>query len=155
MATPLIYGQDSGAQGVEESVIQVLGEFVTAWNDRNMEAFGNLFSPSADFVVLTGKMLKGRDEIQSYHTGLITVGPYKDSRLAWTVTDVRFLRADVALAHVDTRITFAINGQKDERTSVALVVLTTEHGHWLIQSLQNTLSGGLAVSPTHARGGGA
>lgn len=75
MATPLTYGQDSGPQGAEQSVRQVLGEFVTAWNDRNMQAFGNLFSPSADFVVVTGKMLKGRDDIQSYHTGLITVGP--------------------------------------------------------------------------------
>jgi hypothetical protein len=81
MATPLAYGRDSGPRGTEETVRQVPGEFVTAWNDRNMQAFGNLFSPSADFVVVTGKMLKGRDEIQSYHTGLITAGPTKTAGL--------------------------------------------------------------------------
>lgn len=127
----------------EQAIRQVLAAFPATWNAHEMDAFGKLFAPGADFVVITGKHLTGRKEIQAYHTDL-TSKLYRDSRLAWTPTDVRLIRPDVALAHVSTQISY--NEGKEKRTSFALIVLTKDKGKWLIASVQNTLTGGPSVT---------
>ncbi len=123
----------------EESIRALLCDFAATWNARDMGAFGRLFSPDADFVTITGNRLKGRADIQSYHTDL-SAQVYKDSHLSWIPEDVRLVRPDVAVAHVSTEIAF--NQGRDRRTSLALVVLSKQGGRWWIESLQNTLTGG-------------
>lgn len=133
-----------GREDEEKSIRKVLSAFAVSWNAADVDGFGRLFSPDADFVVITGKVLKGRAEIQSHHAALLAQ-QYKGSELAWTPTDVRFVRADVALAHVATEISF--DAGKERRTSVALVILAKQGGQWLIESVQNTLTGGPLPTP--------
>ena len=139
---PLSVSAQSPSQD-EQAIRKVLAAFPSTWNAHDMDAFGKLFAPDADFVVITGKHLRGRKEIQSYHTDL-TAQLYRDSRLAWTPTDIRLIRPDVALAHVATQISY--NEGKEKRTSFALIVLTKDSGKWSITSVQNTLTGGSAVT---------
>src|ERR1044071_8147489 len=128
----------------EQAIRKILSDFAATWNANDMGAFGQLFAPDADLVDITGKLLKGRSEIQAYHSDL-TARLYKGSRLVWIPADIRFLKRDVALAHVSTEISF--NEGKDKRTSFALVVLTKQGGRWSIASVQNTLTGGAPVQP--------
>ena len=55
-----------------DAVRNVVEGFATAWNHHDMDAFGKLFAPDAEFVNVAGSFLKGR-------------------------VDVRLLREDVAL----------------------------------------------------------
>ena len=136
----------------EASVRNVVAGFATAWNHHDMESFGNLFAPDADFVNVTGILMKGRDEIQSHHAwahGAIpestqvpqtlpkNYGIFKNTTMKFDNIDVRFLRKDVALAHVNWQLS------GDARTStprrgIFLFVLNRGEEGWQIAAAQNT-----------------
>ena len=82
-----------------------------------------------DFVVITGKYLKGRNKIVTYHARLFT-DDFQDSHLDVTSVAIRFLRTDVAVARVATKRTE--NGGKEMRTSFPMFVLTKQGESWLI-----------------------
>ena len=50
------------------------------------------------------------------------------------IKSVRFLREDVALAHVQWHLIF----QQGENTAINTLVLTKEDGSWRIAAFQNT-----------------
>ena len=140
------------APGDEASVRNVVAGFASAWNNHDMESFGKLFAPDADFVNVTGILMKGREEIQSHHAwshGAIpestrvphtlakNYGIFKNSSMRFDTIDVRFLQKDVALAHVN----WELSG--DARTStprrgVFLFVLCRGKEGWQIATAQNT-----------------
>jgi hypothetical protein len=63
----------------EQDVRKVLSSFVDIWNRNDLPiSFGKLFTSDADFVVLSGTYLKGRDEIVAHHIK-IREGLYGDS----------------------------------------------------------------------------
>jgi len=119
----------------EQAVRKVLSNFVDIWNRNELQAsFGRLFTSDADFVVLSGTYLKGRDEIVAHHVK-IRAGVYGDSHLVWNPVRVKFIRPDVAVAEVATEITFGT----DKRKTFATVVLEQEDSQWLIASMENTM----------------
>ncbi len=119
----------------EQAVRKVLSSFVDIWNRNEIRtSFGKLFTSDADFVVLSGTYLKGRDEIVAHHIK-IREDVYKDSHLVWNPIRVKFVRPDVAVAEVATEITFG----QDKRNSFATIVVVQENSQWLITSMENTL----------------
>jgi uncharacterized protein (TIGR02246 family) len=138
------------APGDEEQVRQVMSSFVDAWNHHDMEAFGKLFAPDADFVNVVGDWLKGRQAIQVSHAyahGTIPAdtpgepppiyGIFRTSILRFAQIDVRFLRSDVAVVHANTELLGDARASKPRR-SMATFVLTRQNGAWLIALAQNT-----------------
>jgi uncharacterized protein (TIGR02246 family) len=89
--------------------------------------------------VITGKYLKGRNEILTYHAGLFA-DDFQGSHLDVTSVAIRLLRRDVAVARVATRRTE--NGGKGMRMSFPMFVLTKQGKSWLIAAVQNTLTSG-------------
>jgi uncharacterized protein (TIGR02246 family) len=119
----------------EQAVRKALSSFVEIWNRNEMQtSFGKLFTSDADFVVISGTYLKGRDEIVAHHIK-IRAGVYGDSHLVWNPVRVKFVRPDVAVAEVATEITFG----QDKRNTFATIVLVQENSQWLITSMENTL----------------
>lgn len=119
----------------EQDVRKVLSSFVDIWNRNDLQSsFGKRFTSDADFVVLSGLYLKGRDEIVAHHVK-IRQGVYGDSHLVWNPVRVKFIRPDVAVAEVATEISFG----KDKRNTFATIVLVHENSEWLIASMENTL----------------
>jgi ketosteroid isomerase-like protein len=136
----------------EASIRNVVAGFTKAWNSHDMDAFGKLFAADAEFVNVTGILMKGRQEIQAHHAwshAAIPVtthvpgtlpknyGIFKNSMMEFNDIDVRFLRDDVALVHVKWQL------HGDSRTSVPrhgvfLFVLTPGKEGWLITAAQNT-----------------
>ncbi len=134
----------------EEGVRRAVSGFVDAWNRHDMEAFGKLFAPDADFVNVAGEWWKGRQTIQMRHAyahGTVPAGApgdqqryygiFKSSTLRFTQIDVRFLRKNVAVAHVSMEL-LGDARTPDPRHSVATFVLTRQGGAWLIAVAQNT-----------------
>jgi uncharacterized protein (TIGR02246 family) len=134
----------------EAAVLQVVSEFADAWNRHDMDAFGKLFAPDADFVNVAGDWWKGREAIQERHAyahGTIPAdtagdqprywGIFKTSTLRFTQMDVRFLRNDVAVVHVSMEL-LGDTRTPNPRHTTATFVLTQEDGKWLIAAAQNT-----------------
>jgi uncharacterized protein (TIGR02246 family) len=137
--TTLTTGQE---QSGEQAVRRVVADFAEAINRGDAKAFAALFAEDADFVVITGKYLKGRNAIVTYHARLFT-DDFQGSHLDVTSVAVRFLRTDVAVARVATKRTE--NGGKEMRTSFPMFVLTKQGESWLIAAVQNTLTSGPPV----------
>jgi uncharacterized protein (TIGR02246 family) len=132
------------AKSEEQAVRKVVADFAEAINRGDAKSFAALFAEDADFVVITGKYLKGRNEIVTYHAELFTNG-FQGSRLEVTSVAIRFLRPDVAVARVATKRTE--NGGKEMRTSFPMFVLTKQGESWLIAAVQNTLTSGPVIPP--------
>jgi uncharacterized protein (TIGR02246 family) len=128
----------------EHAIREVVADFSRTLNEYDFKAWSRLFADDADFVVITGKYLKGRNEIESYHTA-IWAGVYKGSHQAFTSVAIRFIHPEVAVVHLDAEITY--NSAKDKRTGLVTFVLTKQANRWLIATAQNTLTSGTPVSP--------
>jgi hypothetical protein len=99
-----------------QDVRNVVAAFATTWNNHDLDTFGKLFAPDADFVNVAGLLWTGRQSIQAQHAyihGVIPAdspgfseenrpyyGIFKNSALEFDQIDVRFLRKEVAIAHV-------------------------------------------------------
>ncbi|HEV2289436.1 MAG TPA: SgcJ/EcaC family oxidoreductase [Candidatus Acidoferrales bacterium] len=151
LVIPMLATSIVAAPDETENVRNVVAAFATTWNRHDMEAFGKLFTPDAEFVNVAGTRWVGRREIQAQHAyshgtipqsaqpkeNLRYYGIFKHSTMTFTHIDVRFLRKDVALAHVDWELSGDTRTQ-GLRRGVFTFVLTQQNGGWLIAAAQNT-----------------
>lgn len=132
--------------------VAVLG-FPAAWNHHDMVAFGKLFAPDAEFVNVGGRLWKGREAIQANHAwshGAIPrntagfgeanqpyYGIFSHSTMQFKQIEVRFLREDIAVAHVNWELSGDAR-TKELRRGVLVFVLSRQGDKWLIAVGQNT-----------------
>jgi uncharacterized protein (TIGR02246 family) len=107
----------------------------TGWNTKSGALFAKPFAEDADYVVINGMYLKGRAVLATAHQQIFDT-IYKDTTVALTVKQVRFLRPDVAVVHVNGHR----NGPTKELTTDAMLtlVMTKEKEGWTIAAFQNT-----------------
>lgn len=115
------------------------------WNAHDGKAFAAPFAADADYVVVNGMYIKGREAIEQGHAQLFST-LYKDSRNAATVKGVRFIRPDVAVAHVEWNLEFKVGGETRKARAINTMVFTKEGGKWAIAAFHNT--------PVQKQGGG-
>ena len=133
----------------EAAIKEVFASFARSWDTPGLPGFEELFTEGADFVVITGKWLKGRDTIVSYHRELLK-RHYAGSKQLPQVVTVRFLTPTIAIAHLASGANYVQDGQPKTRTALATATLVKEHGKWLIDAFHNTLTTGPgALLPTN------
>ena len=138
LCSPAGYAQTPQPANKDEAAIrQVVKQVEDAWNAHDGKAFAAPFATDADYVVVNGMYTKGRADIERGHTGIFST-IYKDSRNAATIKSVRFLRPDVAVAHVEWNLEFKMNGETQKGHAMNTMVLTKEGGKWSIAVFQNT-----------------
>jgi ketosteroid isomerase-like protein len=141
------------AQNDVEGVRNVVAGFATTWNHHDLDAFGKLFAPDADFVNVAGVLWTGRKSIQAQHAYIHGVIPpdspgfseedrryygiFKNSTLKFDQIEVRLLRKEVAIARVNWELLGDARAQNSRR-GVFIFVLTRENAGWLITAAQNT-----------------
>jgi uncharacterized protein (TIGR02246 family) len=130
---------DSAAD--EAAIREVFASFKKSWDSPGMPGFEALFTADADFVVITGRWLKGRDEIVRYHRELLQ-GVYAGSRTLPTSVTVRFLTPDIAITHSASGARYTRDGAEQLRTGLATATLVKQDGKWLITAFHNTLTSG-------------
>ena len=151
--TSLLAGRLLAAQNDADDVRKAVSGFETTWNRHDMDAFGKLFAPDADFVNVAGVHWTGRQSIQAQHAyihGAIPAdspgfsqddrpyyGIFKNSTLKFEQINVRLLREGTAIAHVNWEL-LGDERTRDPRHGVFLFVLTRENARWLIAAAQNT-----------------
>ena len=123
-----------------EAVKQIEWGWRDAWNRHDMKALATLVVEDVDFITVSGIWLKGRKAFEEHHARVHSM-QFKES--VWTTADVRvkFLKPDIALAHVS----WGLRGDKDPdgaprqpRRGIFTRVVTKQGGKWLIQASHNT-----------------
>lgn len=132
------YAQTPSTANTDEAAIrQIVKQVEDAWNAHDGKAFAAPFATDADYVVVNGMYVKGRQAIEGGHTAIFTT-IYKDSHNVATIKSVRFLRPDVAVAHVEWNLEFKMNGETKKAHGMNTMIMTKEGGKWSIAAFQNT-----------------
>lgn len=121
-------------------VTEVVNAFARAWNSHDMEAFGLLFAPDAEFVNVVGIWWKGRAEIRQAHEYTHST-MFKNSRLTVLETSVRFPSSQFAIARSRWRLEGHVGAQGEvlpPRTGILVNVLAHDGPRWVIIDSQNT-----------------
>ncbi|MBA3321869.1 MAG: SgcJ/EcaC family oxidoreductase [Pyrinomonadaceae bacterium] len=121
----------------EAAIRQVVQQVQDGWNAHDGKAFAAPFALDADYVVVNGMNMKGRETIEKGHTAIFST-IYKDSRNAGTVKSIRFLRPDVAVVHIEWNLEFRAGGETRKGHAMNTMVMTKEGGKWSIAAFQNT-----------------
>ena len=130
--------QTSQSTVADESAIrQIVQQVQDAWNAHDGKAFAAPFAANADYVVVNGLYIKGRDAIERGHTQIFST-IYKDSKNAATVKGVRFLRPDVAVAHVEWDLEWRAGEEARKDRAMNTMVMTKDSGKWSIAAFHNT-----------------
>jgi uncharacterized protein (TIGR02246 family) len=127
----------SSANADEAAIRQIVKQLEDGWNAHDGKAFAAPFATDADYVVVSGMFVKGREAIEQGHIGIFTT-IYKDSRNVATIKSVRFLRPDIAVAHVEWNLEFKMNGEARKGHAMNTLILAKEGGKWSIAAFQNT-----------------
>jgi uncharacterized protein (TIGR02246 family) len=121
----------------ETAIRQIVKSVEAGWNAHDGKAFAAPFASDADYVIVNGMHIKGRDAIEKGHIGIFTT-VYKDSRNAATVKSVRFLRPDVAVVHVEWNLEYGGNGETKKARAMNTMIMTKDNGKWSIAAFHNT-----------------
>lgn len=125
--------QAQTAGGDDAALRDNVRQLEAGWNAKSGAAFAKPFADDADYVVINGMQIKGREEIAKGHQRIFDTF-YKDSTLSLSVKQVRMLRADVAVVHVSGHL----KSTEGESDAVITLVMTKENGAWKIAAFQNT-----------------
>ena len=124
----------------EAAIRQAVAIMTTAFNTRDDQTTASLTTTDADFVTVTGNWSKSSADYLAARRARFATA-FKNASIRVIDIRIRFLRPDVALAHV----THEIRGMSDDdgkelppRTELSLRVFVQEHGKWLMTAFQNT-----------------
>lgn len=121
------------------AIKQFVTNVQTAYNTNDPELMTDDFAANSTVVNAMGIQLTGREALlDANRHGL--AGFLRDEHVRYDVTDITFLRPDVAIAHKTAQATTADGELIDAQPSmIALYVLVKENGRWWTAARQNTL----------------
>ena len=127
------------SQASDEKDIRSIGAQVQdAWNKRDAKMLADLWLTDGDYISSTGRTATGRAEVEKAFAAQWN-GLYKGTKLTHTLTSVRFLRKDVAIADG----AFEISGMKDAsgklmatRSGLSTIVAARKGDRWYVAALR-------------------
>ena len=126
------------AEGAEGVAAELVGRLERAWNEADGQAFGQPFTPDADFVDIRGEHHRGQQAIAAGHQ-IIFDSIYKGSSTDYELTGARELSSDVILAHATAVLRAPSGPLAGEHSSVLSLVLVRGGNGWKIAAFHNTL----------------
>ena len=138
------------AQSNDEKDIRTIGaQIQSAWNKADARELADLFLTDGDYISSTGRTARGRDELRKAFAAQWS-GIYKGTKLSHTLTNVRFLRRDIAIADG----AFEISGMRDPtgkllptRSGLSTVIAAKKGDRWYVAGLRGMV-------PSTGEGGG-
>jgi uncharacterized protein (TIGR02246 family) len=122
----------------ETAIREVVRKAQDGWNANDERAFAAAFAEDADYVLVNGRHVKGREAISvGARADFSTI--FKDSNNSYSVEDARFIRPDVAIAHVYQLLKYRDGEAIQESSARSTWVLTKNDGKWSVAAFQNTL----------------
>jgi uncharacterized protein (TIGR02246 family) len=134
----LSLAQSSSSPADEKDIRSIGTQIQDAWNRKDAKMIADLWLTDGDYVSSTGRTATGRSEVERAFAAQWT-GLYKGTRLTHTLTNVRFLRKDVAIADG----AFEISGMKDAfgkslptRSGFSTLVVARKGDRWYVAALR-------------------
>src|SRR5215470_1464125 len=126
-------------QATDEKDIRSIGTQVQdAWNKKDPKMLSDLWLTDGDYVSSTGRTATGRAEVEKAFASQWS-GVYKGTKITHTLTSVRFLRKDVAIADG----AFEISGMKDAsgklmptRSGLSTLIVVKKGDRWYVAALR-------------------
>jgi len=87
----------------EARIRQIVIEQVAAWNSGDAKAFSASFAEEGSFTNIRGTVFYGQRAFEDRHAEIFGTF-FKGSKLMMSVTKIRFLRPDVAIADIATEL---------------------------------------------------
>lgn len=81
----------------------IVAEQVAAWNIGDAKAFSASFAEDGSFTNIRGSVFYGHQAFEDRHVEIFKTF-FKDTKLAMSVSKVRFVRPDVAIADIVTAV---------------------------------------------------
>ena len=133
-----LQAQASSEEGVSEIAIRkIVKDWTGAFNRHDAKAVAALFAENATFVNVYGELSQGRSEIEASRTALHRdhFQPIADGNMTTNVTAIRFMRSDVAMAHVGWTLDSATLGSL---STLSTLILSRQHEKWTIIGFHTT-----------------
>lgn len=123
------------------AIEQLIKDFEGAWNQHNMDNFGELLAEDVTFVEVHAQRIRTRDEVVRSHRHIHATF-YRESELRMTLVDVRMIAEDAAVVSIDWQLSRAYHPVSGEpmptSTGMILMVVRPTEGKWRIDYFQNT-----------------
>jgi uncharacterized protein (TIGR02246 family) len=125
-----------------KAIEAIAASFQNSWNRHDMDVLASLMAEDVDFVTVVGARgwEKGRKEFKEGHAEVHKT-MFKASALTIKETHVKFIRPDIAIAHIlwETRGDVVPDRKPGEpREGIFTWVVERRGGKWLIIASQNT-----------------
>jgi len=133
--------QGPGNRDDEVAIKNVIVTMTEGFNKHDAEASTRMYQPDADFVSVRGEMGLGREAAEKTLRRIFETRA-KTAALKTEEVQIRFIRADVALAHVTNELSglVAADGQTlPSHRELSLRVFVKDDGRWRLASFQNTM----------------
>lgn len=122
----------------DKDIRSIGAQIQDAWNKRDAKMLADLWLTDGDYVSSTGRTATGRAEVEAAFAAQ-WAGLYKGTKLMHTLTSVRFVRKDVAVADG----AFEISGMKDAsgkllptRSGLSTIVAVRKGDRWYVAALR-------------------
>ena len=141
-ATSVALAQAQSQRDAEAEVIKTLiGQTTDAFNRHDAKAWARFCTPDARLVTVRGESMNGVAEIESSLARIFETRG-RAAKLKTLDIAVRFIRPDVALAHVTNEmsgVTAADGRVLPSHRELSVRVLVKEQGLWRITAFHNTI----------------
>jgi uncharacterized protein (TIGR02246 family) len=128
----------AAADNADEAAIRGnVRQMEAGWNAKSGAEFAKPFAADADYVVINGMYIKGREAIAESHQRIFDTF-YRESTLSLSVKQVRLLRLDVAVVHVMSTNKVPRGAETQVGEAIITLLMTKESGVWKIAAFQNT-----------------
>jgi uncharacterized protein (TIGR02246 family) len=132
-------GQPAPSAADDAAIRESVRQLEAGWNSKSGALFARPFAEDADYVIINGMHIRGREAIDKGHQHIFDTR-MKETTLSLSVKQTRYVRPDVAVVHVGARLRApqAAGGEREADASITLV-MSKEKGGWRIVAFQNTL----------------
>jgi uncharacterized protein (TIGR02246 family) len=130
-----------GSRNDEDAIKAVIAATTEAFSRHDAKAWVKFCTPDAQLVTVRGESMNGVGEIEK---GLTTIFQTRGRhvKLETLAVAVRFIRPDVALAHVTNRLSGLVGPEGQTLPShqeLSIRVLVKDQGAWRITAFHNTI----------------
>ena len=133
--------QRLGSSQDEDAIKAIIVEMIDGFNKHDAKAATRMYTPQADLVTARGDAFKGTVEFEKGLAAILTTRA-KNATLKTLDMRIRFIRPDVALAHVTNELSGLVNtdgaplpSQKEH----SIRVFVKNDGVWSVEAFHNTM----------------
>jgi len=124
----------------EAAILNLIETLIGGWNAHDAKIYASSFAEDADYVTVVGHWWRGRAENIDRHEEVFR-GRFAHSRVRSTGVSLRFIRPDVAVAHLQWEMT-GDRGPDGRgiplRRGIFTFLASERLGRWQFDAAQNT-----------------